>query len=248
MPRILVGCLAILAIAAVGCASAKWQEAGFAYNRADSASAAEAPAAKAPGGAAEKTILQAPAAGPVAAIDPRQVIYSAALSVVVADVAAAVEKTRTLAEGMGGYADRVTNSKITFRVPAPRFNEALAAIAGLGTVTEREVKAQDVTEEYQDLSLRLKSAKALHEKLLELLGKAATVKDSLEVEREVARVRTEIETLEGQINRLSSQINFSTIAVDFAASKEAPAEMRLTLPFRWLNSLGVENLLDILRR
>jgi hypothetical protein len=256
MRSILVAvCLAAVA-ATMGCQAAmKWDMASR-----GEASAAERPGADrgAAGGATgegavpakapDMTVLNAPGPSPVAAIEPRKVIYTASLAVLVGDVGAAVEKTRALAETLGGYMDRMTRTGITIRVPSPRFNDAIAAVSEMGTVTSRDIKAQDVTEEYVDLAIRLKSAKALHEKLLELLGKAATVKESLDVEQEISRVRTEIELLEGKINRLTSQVNYSTITVEFAPTKEAPAAMRTVLPFPWLNELGIDQLLSIIRR
>lgn len=196
--------------------------------------------------ALDRKILDAPASTTVTAVDARKVIYTGTFAMLVADVTRAVEATRKMAEQMGGYMERMTGTHIVVRVPATRFSEATAALAALGTITEKEIKAQDVTEEHTDLEIRLKSAKALLEKLLALLGKAQTVKEALEVEREIARVRTEIEQLEGKMNRLSNQVAFATLGVEFAAMKDAPSEVQATLPFAWLDLLGLENLLDII--
>ncbi|MCX5671496.1 MAG: DUF4349 domain-containing protein [Planctomycetota bacterium] len=191
-----------------------------------------------------ETTVQTAAAEAVASVEPRKVVYTGSFTVLVPDAAAAVEATRRLAESMGGYMQHSTLDSIVVRIPAARFGEAAEALKNIGTVTDRQIDAQDVTEEYEDLELRLKSARALLDKLLALLEKAQNVKDAMEVEREAARVRAEIEKLEGQKNRLSSRIAYATLTVRFTPTKEAPRELKAALPFFWLRELGIEHLMN----
>jgi len=183
-----------------------------------------------------------PAAGPVAEVEPRKVVYSGRFDIVVPDVEKAVAATRKMAETMGGYMQQMTGKGIVVRVPAARFDEAVESLGKMGTITEREVTAQDVTEEYVDLALRLANARKLVEKLQELLGRAKTVKEALDVEKELARVRTEIELMEGQLNRLKSRIAYATLSVEFTPTEEGPENLRPGLPFAWLYDLGLDNL------
>ena len=202
--------------------------------------------APAPGKPApDLALFKAPAGQPVVAVEPRRVVYTGSFTLLVADMKAAAERTLRMAEQMGGYMQYMTGSSMVIRVPADKFNEAVACLGNIGTVTDKEVKAQDVTEEYEDLAIRLKNAKALLERLLALLAKADNVKDAIEVEREVNRVRTEIEKLEGQMNRLSGQIAYATLSVRFTQTREAPRELKVSLPFPWLRELGLEHLLSI---
>jgi len=55
----------------------------------------------------------------------------------------------------------------------------------LGQIISKNIDAQDVTDEYTDLQLRLKNAEALRDRFAAILEKAANVKDTLEVEREL---------------------------------------------------------------
>ena len=176
-------------------------------------------------------------------VEPRKVIYKAELSVVVGDADDAVTATRLAAEKLGGYMQRMTTDAIIIRVPAERFDEALAAIDKLGIVTEKDITAGDVTEEYVDLEIRLKNARALLEKLRSLLDMAQNVKEVLAVERELTRIRTEIEKLEGKLNRLTNRIAYATISVAFTEVPDAPDELRIRLPFWWLKTVGVGKLL-----
>jgi len=192
----------------------------------------------------ERTESLETAAPTQAAIDPRRIVYSANYDVVVVDVAAALDKTQALATQAGGYMQRLTNRGIVVRVPAERFGEVSAALAKLGTVTNKDVQAEDVTERYVDLQMRLRGAKGLHEKLLGLLARAATVKEALAVETELARVRTQVEQLEGKLNRLKNRVAYATISVIFTQVAHAPEEIKVKLPFRWLGRLGLNGLLD----
>ncbi len=176
-------------------------------------------------------------------IDPRKVVYTAELSIVSANVRTALEQTKALARQIGGYMQQMTSTSIVIRVPAEKFDQAIAAMEKLGTVMHRNIKASDVTEDYIDLEIRLKNAEALLAKLLALLDKAADVKDALAVEKELARVRTQVEQLTGQLNRLKNQVVYATISARFVAAHEAPDELKVTLPFWWLRSLGLEGLL-----
>ncbi len=179
----------------------------------------------------------------LAVMDPRKVVYTAELTIVAADVRTSLEQTKALAQQSGGYMQQMTSTSIVIRVPAEKFDQTIAALEKLGTVMHRDIKAADVTEDYIDLEIRLRNAKALLAKLLALLDKAADVKEALAVEKEVARVRTQIEQLTGQLNRLKNQVTYATISAKFVATHEAPDELKVSLPFWWLRVLGLEGLL-----
>ena len=86
--------------------------------------------------------------------------------------------------------------EVVIRVPASRFDDAAAAVGKLGAITQREIKAQDVTDDVVDLEMRLRNAKALEEKVLGLLECAGTLQAALELEKEAARITLDIERLE----------------------------------------------------
>ncbi len=179
-----------------------------------------------------------------ASVEPRKVIYTARLEIIVADVESALARTDEIARKMGGYMQHVSGSGITIRVPADKFDSAVAEVTKLGPVAERNITAQDVTEQYTDLKVRLDNARATLKRLQAILEKTTTVKDVLAVEQELARVRTEIERMQGQMNLLSSRIAYATITVAFRRSSDVPQHIRVRLPFWWLGQLGLETLMD----
>ena len=116
---------------------------------------------------------------------------------------------------MGGYAvsshHTSGRSVLTARVPAERFEEAMAKLAGLGEVDRREVTGEDVTAEYVDVNIRLQNAERMRDQYLELLKKSVTVADAVAVQRELERVTTTIEQLRGRVEFLRKQAAMSTI-------------------------------------
>ena len=176
----------------------------------------------------------------------RMLIYSGRLAMAVADVESSVQATQKLANEVGGYMLTMSANSITIRVPAKQFFPVLERLKALGQTISKSVTAQDVTDEYVDLQLRLKNAEVLRDRLVAILEKAANVKDTLEVERELNRVREEIERIKGRLAQLDKLIAYSTIEVTFTQAQDQPAKIRRPeTPFPWLDRLGVETVLDI---
>ena len=232
----------------------------MAERRAESAvgSSTESPQAQAPTAMPDATPAPAgapamrPGGRPSPASDeparprPPVLIYTAQLTMAVFDVQPGLKAVETLARELGGFLARQTNNTITVRVPAGRFHEAVDRLDKLGDVTGRDIQAEDVTQEYLDLELRIKSARAVRERLEQLLGRAAKVDESIAIERELERVMTEIERMEGRLKYLRDRAQFSTISVVFAARpKELVAKDMFKLPFPWLDQLGLGRLLEL---
>ncbi len=103
---------------------------------------------------------------------------------------------------------------MTVRVPAAKFSESLDEIRKMGNrVIVETVKGQDVTEEFIDIEANLKAKKALEEQFLEIMKRGNTVQDALNVQREIANVRGEIEKIEGRKRFLENQASLSTIKI-----------------------------------
>jgi len=176
----------------------------------------------------------------------RLLIYTASLRLAVLDVEASLTAAQKCAEEAGGYLAEMTSNSITLRVPAKQFRAVMERLSALGRLLDKNIKAEDVTDEYVDLQLRLKNAEALRDRFEGILKEAKTVKDALEVEKELARVREEIERIKGQLTELDKQVAFSTIELQFERIAEKQVEVQLPeLPFPWLDRLGVESVMRI---
>ncbi len=103
---------------------------------------------------------------------------------------------------------------MTLRVPAEKFDETLNEIRKTSNrVIVETVKGEDVTEEFIDIEARLKTKKALEEQFLEIMKRSNSVEDALNVQRELAEVRGEIEQIEGRKRFLENQASLSTIKI-----------------------------------
>ena len=100
------------------------------------------------------------------------------------------------------------------RVPAMQFDQAMNEIRGIATrVLQEKRTGQDVTEEFIDLEARIKNQRALEAQFLEIMKRAGKVEEALDVQRQLAEVRTEIEKIEGRKRFLENQATLSTINV-----------------------------------
>ena len=103
---------------------------------------------------------------------------------------------------------------MTIRVPADQFQATLDEIRqAAGRVVTETVKGQDVTEEFIDIEAQIKAKKALEAQFMEIMKRANTVEDALDVQRQLADVRGEIERIEGRLRFLENQSALSTIKV-----------------------------------
>lgn len=156
----------------------------------------------------------------------RKIIRNADLQLESTSPEESQQKIASIAESKGGFVvesqQRSSNSNVkirdtvtmTVRVPAAKFNESLDEIRKVGSrVIVETIKGQDVTEEFVDIEARLKAKKALEEQFLEIMKQGKTVQDALNVQRELANVRSEIEQIEGRKRFLENQTNLSTIKI-----------------------------------
>lgn len=159
----------------------------------------------------------------------RKIIRDADINLEVASPAEGQRKLGTIAEAHGGFVvtsetrlqDNAARDSqpaeiatVQLRVPAARFDAALAEIRAIGSRV-RSVKqtGKDVTEEFIDLDARLRTQRALEAQFLEIMKRAGKVSDALEVQTQLAAVRTEIERVEGRRRFLENQAALSTINV-----------------------------------
>jgi hypothetical protein len=135
----------------------------------------------------------------------------------------AIAQVRRLADSAGGY---VANSSIQtgegqqrsatleIKIPSNRYDQAIGGLSGIGKLISSSTNAQDVGEEFVDVSARVANARRLEERLVNLLAhRTGKLDDVLAVERELARVREEIERYEGRLRFLRTQVAMSTLTV-----------------------------------
>lgn len=134
------------------------------------------------------------------------------------------EQALLLADRYGGYVisssasasgeeGTMQSGVIALRVPAISFDKALADASRLGTVKNRQIQTQDVTEEYVDLQARITNAEAQVKALRDLLVQAKTVEEILQVQQYLAMAQGDLESLRGRLSYLQEHTSFSTLAI-----------------------------------
>jgi hypothetical protein len=172
-------------------------------------------------------------------------IYTAQITMAVYQVEPGLAAVEQIAKDLGGYLAVRNDSSITIRVPRGAFDEAIRRIGLTGDVVHKEVSAEDVTDKFVDMESRLRNAKAMRDRLQDLLQKA-NVKEAIEIQAQLGKVTEEIEVLEGQLKLMRDKIAYSSIAVNFAArGNGALRDMPLRLPFPWLQELGLPRLMSL---
>jgi hypothetical protein len=167
---------------------------------------------------------------------------------------AAIARVRALAQRVGGFVantavqggkDQLRSASLEVKVPSDRFDEALAGLSPIGKVESVNVNAQDVGEEFVDIAARVENAHRLEARLIALLAnRTGKLQDVLSVERELARVREEIERYEGRMRYLRSRVALSTLTIN--VHERAPiivpvaGDGPITIAFReaWRNFVG----------
>ncbi|WP_342542673.1 DUF4349 domain-containing protein [Paenisporosarcina sp. FSL H8-0542] len=159
---------------------------------------------------------------PTVAVE-RMIIHKAILSVNVKELDKAQSNIQKKVEQFGGYIvesnvyqedEQTSGGKMIVRVPEENFEKFLLEAEGeAAKVLERNVTGQDVTEQYVDLESRVKSKRAVEERLLEFMSKAQKTEDLLKISADLAQVQEEIEVMVGKMKYLENQTSFSTIEI-----------------------------------
>jgi hypothetical protein len=100
----------------------------------------------------------------------------------------------------------------TFRIPSAQLDATLAELKALGRVEAESQGGEEVTQQYVDLEARLANARHTEQRLSDLLrDRTGKLSDVLAFEKEIDRVRYEIESMEAQRKSLAKQVSYATL-------------------------------------
>ena len=154
---------------------------------------------------------------------PTMVIRTGQAFIEVEKVDPAIFKIRQLAATVGGYItntsisggrDQIRQATLELKIPAANYDKAVESLPTIGKVETVTSTAQDVGEEFVDVTARVTNARRLEERLISLLAnRTGKLDEVLRVERELARVREEIERYEGRLRYLTTRAAMSTLTI-----------------------------------
>ena len=158
----------------------------------------------------------------------RKVIFNAHLSLTVDQLKKASDKLNQLTTSYKGYIVEESTStegeslfgSMTVRIPQNQFHSFLDEAEAIGKgSSQKSITSSDVTEEYVDLSSRLKAKETVMKRLESFLDKATKTDDLLAISNDLSRVQEEIEQLKGRIQYLDNQSEFSTVTISIEQHK-----------------------------
>ncbi|MET1080669.1 MAG: DUF4349 domain-containing protein [Pseudomonas sp.] len=182
------------------------------------------------GGGAAESMAGAPASTPMQGkASGRLLVWRADFTLEVADLAKTRDRLSERMLALGGYVEEKNDrgdfsQNFVFRVPKEAFETALGSVEQSGKVLSRHIKGEDVTEQYVDVETRLQNNIALRDRLKALLSKARDIKDILQIETELNRIQSDIDSMEARMRILKDLIQMATVRVELHQQEaEKPA-------------------------
>lgn len=185
----------------------------------------------------------------------RLIVRTGQASIEVDSLGPSMAELRRIVQRVGGFVadasvqsgrNQIRSATLELKVPASRFDELTEGIEPLGRLQFVNVGAEDVSEEFVDLTARVANGHRLEDRLVELLRtRTGKLQDVLSVERELARVREEIERMEGRLRFLKTSAQLSTLSVNLFEPPPIlashPGRSVITEAFKtaWRNFVGL---------
>lgn len=138
--------------------------------------------------------------------------YSYERAVAVArDTAGYVSQSKSLATG-----NNIASGEMVMRIPARDFDAVILRLKRLGKVKSLDISSEDVSEEYVDLKSRLKHWRSQEVVMLDLMGKAKSISESITIQNSLSQIQMEIERISGRLKFLEDRTSYATIRLFMA--------------------------------
>ena len=194
-------------------------------------------------------------------LNPEKIIYSADATVETTQFEDTVKALNAMIDSVGGWIESSSvtganysnisrgsktnrSASYTVRVPNDRFDEMMNSLPALGNVPRSHVYTENVTSQYYDTQARLTTYQAQEKRLLELLDKAETVSDVIEIENELTEVRYRIESMQTSLRNWDRRVSWSSIRLTVNEVSEYTPEVQKGYGERLKEALmeGLDNL------
>ena len=167
-----------------------------------------------------------------AVFDKSKLIYSGSVSLNIDDYGDVLKKITDYVEPLGGFVQNTDSNYnndyyrsnniatdngtgfVTIRVPSDKFAESMTYVQTLGSVIESDTNSTNISQQYGDTKIELDGLKIEEERLLNYLKSATNITDMLTIEKELTRVRTDINSLSTTIKNWDIEMSYSTITLN----------------------------------
>lgn len=179
---------------------------------------------------------------PVAPAPARMVHYDGFAQIRATKPSETIDQIAALALESGGRVDRLSDNQVTVRVPVDTFDDVWAAVLDLGDVLSKTVRADDITDQFRAVDLRVRTLKTMQKRLVRLLAKAQSEQDKLQLLQQLTRVTEELDRTESALRKLRDLASLSRISVNVVPRQFGAQGQQLTLDgFRWIRQLSPFN-------
>jgi hypothetical protein len=144
------------------------------------------------------------------------------------DPTGTLDAIAALATEAGGRVDLLSGRQITVRVPVESFEAIYDRVLELGDVIDKSVRADDVTDQFLAVDLRVRTLRMTRDRLVALLAKAESEEEKLALLQQITRVTEELDATESQLRTLADLAAMSRISVEvvpreaFGTSAQGP--------------------------
>ena len=178
------------------------------------------------------------------------IIYTAQLTVRVANVGTAAARATQIVEDVGGYVSNENSSAnpdrpseatatVQLKIPVTSYPATLGQLAsGLGTQLSLQEQAQDVTEQVADVNSQVTSFQAAIAQLRALLSHAGSIGDLLSVQNQINDEESALEALQAQQRALSHETTYATVTLTILGPEAKPAAHHPKAPPSLAGGLG----------
>jgi len=162
-------------------------------------------------------------------VNKKKIIKDGRLGLQVNDLDATKQKIDALIKKQGGYstnenfqnADWESSYNLIIRIPCDNFEKFISDVeSGNGEILYKEVVARDVTDQFIDLETRLKNKRNYLNRYNEILEKAKSIEEILQIEEKIRGLEEEIESTTGRLQYLNDLVDYSTLNLTITKKKE----------------------------
>lgn len=129
--------------------------------------------------------------------------------------------------GSAYSARRYRSADLTIRIPAEDVDAFTQAVSGAANITSKQISREDITLNYTATDSKVTALKTEESRLLELMEKAETMSDLLEIEARLSQVRYDLELYTSRLRLYDNQVDYATIHLSVSQVQEyTPAPER----------------------
>lgn len=163
------------------------------------------------GGMAEESAPEPEARPQPAGTQERMVFHEGWIHLRSTDPTRTLDSASKLAQSLGGYVESRYQNASVLRIPVKVFRSSFDSFVALGSLQRKEIRTDDITDQFHDNELRLRVAKETLERLQTLLAESQNPDEKLRLLREIQRLSKQIELQEATKRDLEKKASFSRL-------------------------------------